>query len=250
VNGPAEFRILKERQGELAESHLKAGSFASSSTLGEMRVVGSLDGNAPLPLTGITSPEFVGARAAAGGNSQAAAFSLGSVDNELGLQSISHADHVDPHRPLQLSRAVAAAGKAGAADLRIATCVVAGALLRQSAGRRVRDLPHLIGADGTIVGFSTIVCDPHSEEGYWIDDIMIDATHQGRGYGRAAVVETLRTILKRYPRCRAVQLVCFRGNTNAEALYLSLGFVKTGETDPVFEEPVYRLSGSELDELR
>jgi diamine N-acetyltransferase len=117
-------------------------------------------------------------------------------------------------------------------------------------GEEYEHLPHLISADGTTVGFSTIVCDPHSEEEYWIDDIMIDATQQRRGYGRAAVVETLRTILKRYPRCRAVQLVCFRGNNNAEALYLSLGFVKTGETDPVFDEPIYRLSGSELDELR
>ena len=117
-------------------------------------------------------------------------------------------------------------------------------------GEEYEHLPHLISADGTIVGFSTIVCDPRSEEEYWIDDIMIDATQQGRGYGRAAVVETLRTIVKRYPRCRAVQLTCFRANTNAAALYLSLGFVSTGETDPVFDEPIYRLSGSRLDELR
>jgi diamine N-acetyltransferase len=117
-------------------------------------------------------------------------------------------------------------------------------------GEQYEHLPHLISADGTIVGFSTIVCDPHSEDEYWIDDIMIDAPQQGRGYGRAAVVETLRTIVKRYSGCRAVQLVCFRANTNAAALYLSLGFVKTGEMDPVFNEPTYRLSGSALDELR
>jgi diamine N-acetyltransferase len=117
-------------------------------------------------------------------------------------------------------------------------------------GEQYEHLPHLISADGTIVGFSTIVCDPHSEDEYWIDDIMIDAPQQGRGYGRAAVVETLRTIVKRYSGCRAVQLVCFRANTNAAALYLRLGFVKTGEMDPVFNEPTYRLSGSALDELR
>jgi diamine N-acetyltransferase len=117
-------------------------------------------------------------------------------------------------------------------------------------GEQYEHLPHLISADGTIVGFSTIVCDPHSEDEYWIDDIMIDAPQQGRGYGRAAVVETLRTIVKRYSGCRAVQLVCFRANTNAAALYLSLGFVKTGEMDPVFNEPTYRLNGSALDELR
>jgi diamine N-acetyltransferase len=120
----------------------------------------------------------------------------------------------------------------------------------RAVGEEYEHLPHLISDGRTIVGYSTIVCDPCSEEEYWIDDIMIDATQQGRGYGRAAVVETLRTIVKRYPRCRAVQLVCFRANTNAAALYLSLGFVKTGETDPVFDEPIYRLCDSGLDELR
>ena len=117
-------------------------------------------------------------------------------------------------------------------------------------GEEYEHLPHLISADGTIVGFSTIVCDPRSDEEYWIDDIMIDAAQQGRGYGRSAVTETLRTIVKRYPRCRAVKLTCFRANTNAATLYLSLGFVKTGETDPVFDEPIYRLGGSRLGELR
>ena len=117
-------------------------------------------------------------------------------------------------------------------------------------GEEYEHLPHLISADGTIVGFSTIVCEPRSDEEYWIDDIMNDAAQQGRGYGRSAVTETLRTIVKRYPRCRAVKLTCFRANTNAAALYLSLGFVKTGETDPVFDEPIYRLGGSRLGELR
>ena len=117
-------------------------------------------------------------------------------------------------------------------------------------GEEYEHRPHLISADGAIVGFSTIVCDPRSQEEYWIDDIMIDASQQGRGYGRTAVMETLRTIVKRYPQCRAVKLTCFRANTNAAALYLSLGFEKTGETDPVFDEPIYRLSGSRLDELR
>jgi len=120
----------------------------------------------------------------------------------------------------------------------------------RAVGEQYEHLPHLISADGTIVGYSTIVCDPRSEEEYWIDDIMIDATQQGRGYGRAAVIETLRKIVKRCPRCRAVQLVCFRANTKAAALYLSLGFVQTGENDPVFDEPIYRLSGSGLEELR
>lgn len=110
--------------------------------------------------------------------------------------------------------------------------------------------PHLIYADNEPVGFSTIVCDPASTEEYWIDDIMIDAPRQGLGYGRIAVVETIRTILKRYPQSKAIQLTCFRANTNAAALYRSLGFVVTGEVDPVFNEPNYKLAGAALESFR
>jgi len=116
----------------------------------------------------------------------------------------------------------------------------------KAVGDEYEHLPHLIKADRETVGYSTIACDPNSEEEYWIDDIMIDVQHQGRGYGRLAVIETIRTILKRYPRCRAVQLTCFRANTNAAALYKSLGFVATGEVDPFFGEPNYKLSGPDL----
>src|SRR6266849_555724 len=82
-------------------------------------------------------------------------------------------------------------------------------------------LPHLIVAGGgEVVGYSTTACDPASDEDYWIDDIMIDAAHQGKGYGRAGVSETIKMIVARYPKCRAVQLTCFRANTNAAALYM------------------------------
>jgi|SRR5215831_378246 len=117
-------------------------------------------------------------------------------------------------------------------------------------GDQYEHLPYLVRADSQVVGFSTIACDPGSDEEYWIDDIMIDAAQQGRGHGRAAVLETIRTILKRYPQCRAVQLVCFRANVNAAALYLSLGFVRTGAMDPAFDEPIYKLAGAGLDRLR
>jgi diamine N-acetyltransferase len=117
-------------------------------------------------------------------------------------------------------------------------------------GDHFEHLPHLIYVDYGPVGFSTIACDPTSAEEYWIDDIMIDENHQGRGYGRAAVIETIKLILRRYPRCRAVQLTCFRANTNAAALYLSLGFELTGDNDPVFDEPNYKLSKGALESFR
>jgi diamine N-acetyltransferase len=110
--------------------------------------------------------------------------------------------------------------------------------------------PWIIEGDGHIVGFSTIACDPASETEYWIDDIMIDRRFQGRGYGRAATLETLRAITKRYPQCRGVQLTCFRGNTLAAKLYLSLGFVPTGAEDDEFGEPTYVLKGAALERYR
>ena len=112
-------------------------------------------------------------------------------------------------------------------------------------------LPHLIVTDGgEVVGYSTTACDPASDDDYWIDDIMIDAAHQGKGYGRAGVAETIKKIVTRYPRCRAIQLTCFRANTNAAALYMSMGFEPTGAVDNEFGEPNYKLSGAALDKFR
>jgi diamine N-acetyltransferase len=117
-------------------------------------------------------------------------------------------------------------------------------------GDEFEHLPHLIYADEQAVGYSTTACNPTSEHDYWIDDIMIDAAYQGRGYGRAAVIETIRMILGRYRRCRAVQLTCFRANSTAANLYISIGFVGTGQYDDEFGEPNYQLAGPALDIYR
>ena len=101
----------------------------------------------------------------------------------------------------------------------------------------------LVICDGdTVVGYVTLVCDGNSFDDYWIDDIMIDAIYQGRGYGRAAMKLVLAMLPKRYSKCRVIKLTCFRGNENAAALYRSLGFETNGEVDPMFKEPVYALT--------
>jgi len=117
-------------------------------------------------------------------------------------------------------------------------------------GDEFEHLPHVIYAEGQAVGYSTTACNPASEHDYWIDDIMIDAAYQGRGYGRAAVIETVKMILHRYPRCQAIQLTCFRANSTAAKLYISLGFVETGRDDDEFGEPNYQLAGAALDIYR
>ena len=117
-------------------------------------------------------------------------------------------------------------------------------------GGNFEHLPHLIRAGDQVVGYATTACDPNSANDYWIDDIMIASEHQGKGYGRAAMVEVLKMIVARYPRCEAVQLTCFRTNTNAAALYTSLGFAPTGGVDEEFGEPNYKLSGAALAEFK
>jgi diamine N-acetyltransferase len=117
-------------------------------------------------------------------------------------------------------------------------------------GDNFEHLPHLIRDGGTTVGYVTTACDPDSADDYWIDDIMIAAEHQGKGYGRASVVETIGMIVRRYPRCRGVQLTCFRANTVAAALYASLGFEATGGIDSEFGEPNYILRDPALQPYR
>ena len=111
-------------------------------------------------------------------------------------------------------------------------------------------LPFVIRDDDAVVGYVTLVCDPKSADDYWIDDIMIDASQQGRGYGRIALDLVLRLIAGKYPRCEKIRLTCYRSNVNAEALYLSVGFVKTGRLTPEFSEPEYALSGAPLEKFR
>lgn len=96
-----------------------------------------------------------------------------------------------------------------------------------------------------MVGYAGLLCDPASDSDYWIGEIMIDASRQGGGYGRAAMREIIAHIRRNYPNCRTIQLTCHRDNRNAEALYVSLGFVKTGELNPENGHPLYALTSAD-----
>jgi diamine N-acetyltransferase len=78
-----------------------------------------------------------------------------------------------------------------------------------------------------LVGFCMYGYD--AEEGcYWVARMMIDKSHQGRGYGRAAMVEAIRRMRER-PDCHEIGLCVEPTNAAAQKLYESLGFAKTGE---------------------
>jgi len=102
----------------------------------------------------------------------------------------------------------------------------------------------------SMVGYVATLCDPSSTGDYWIDDIMIDARHQGKGLGRVAVAATIANVLTTYPKCEAIMLSCHRNNRVAAALYQRMGFEPTGEMNAATNEPNYKLEGESLRKYR
>lgn len=78
-----------------------------------------------------------------------------------------------------------------------------------------------------MVGFIMFSRCRHPEWGYWIVRVMVDAEHQKKGYGRAALREALE-LLAAEPDCDEVFISQAFDNTVAERLYLSAGFEPTG----------------------
>lgn len=89
--------------------------------------------------------------------------------------------------------------------------------------------PLAVHADEGVVGFLMWAVD-EAEDSCWLGGILVDAAHQGRGVGRAAVVEAL-TLLRTQTGRRRFALSYEPGNLVAKGLYASLGFVETGEED-------------------
>lgn len=87
--------------------------------------------------------------------------------------------------------------------------------------------PLALYQDDEPVGFAMWGFDAE-EESFWIGGLIIDAQHQGKGYGRAAM-EALLDHLASQPDYREAALSCDPENTIARRLYVSLGFVETYE---------------------
>ena len=82
--------------------------------------------------------------------------------------------------------------------------------------------PMAIYAGDTLVGFSVYGKDP--EDGnYWIVALLIDAQHQRRGYGRAAVLALVEWMRCRHS-CTQIMVGHRPENAVAARLYDSLGF--------------------------
>ena len=87
--------------------------------------------------------------------------------------------------------------------------------------------PRAIYADEEMVGFIMYDVEPEEGRGY-IPRLMVDAVHQGNGYGRAAMQQVIDLFVAN-PDCKEIRTSIHPDNERARALYLSLGFELTGE---------------------
>ncbi len=78
-----------------------------------------------------------------------------------------------------------------------------------------------------MVGFAMYTQDI-DEQKWWIYRLMVDAAQQGKGYGRAAMVELLR-LIGQLSGGNEIAISYEPENEVARKLYASLGFVETGE---------------------
>lgn len=99
-------------------------------------------------------------------------------------------------------------------------------------------LPRAICADGLPMGFVMYGFDAE-EDAFCISRLMIDSSHQGKGYGRLAMALVLADIRTREPKRDVVYISFKPANTAARALYESLGFVPDGRQED--GETIYRL---------
>ena len=99
-------------------------------------------------------------------------------------------------------------------------------------------LPLAIYDGEVMVGFIMYGRDP-ADNCYCVARLMIDERHQGKGYGRAAMLEAIKR-MRAKPDCHEIALSIEPENAVAEKLYESLGFRKTGEV--IGGEVVMRLS--------
>ena len=87
--------------------------------------------------------------------------------------------------------------------------------------------PLAIYAGDELVGFAMFGRDEESGR-WWIMRYMIDAQHQGRGYGTAALPGLIELIVERHG-CGELFLGYEPSNEVASRLYARMGFAPTGE---------------------
>ena len=90
---------------------------------------------------------------------------------------------------------------------------------------------HSLGVahDGNVVGHIMWAFD-EDEGAHWVGGAVIDAAHQGRGLGRAAM-QAIIDLLRTRESATRIALSYERDNDRARTLYASIGFIETGEVE-------------------
>jgi diamine N-acetyltransferase len=89
--------------------------------------------------------------------------------------------------------------------------------------------PLAIYAGDDLVGFALFGRDDETGR-WWLMRYMIDAQHQGKGYGTAALPVLIDLMIERH-NCGEIFLDYSPGNDLAARLYARMGFVPTGEVE-------------------
>lgn len=89
--------------------------------------------------------------------------------------------------------------------------------------------PMGIYAGETMVGFLMWGLEPGKDR-WWLVRLMIDEHYQGKGYGRAALLQVIR-LMRQSSGCDRIYLSYEPENITAEMLYKSFGFRATGEME-------------------
>lgn len=100
--------------------------------------------------------------------------------------------------------------------------------------------PYIIYAGDEMIGLFYLSYTPDSVDNYWIGGFIIEVAYQGKGYGKAALLEILRFIPTIHTNCEAVNLTVEKDNLVAQSLYKSLGFNDTGKNNK-YGEIIYTL---------
>ena len=79
----------------------------------------------------------------------------------------------------------------------------------------------------TPVGFVMLWIDKEKPK-YWVWRYMIDKNQQGKGYGKAALIQVI-DFLKTMPNIEEICLSYVPKENGADAFYTKLGFIDTGE---------------------
>lgn len=123
-----------------------------------------------------------------------------------------------------------------------ALCLIPLRSLAQAYVYRDQCMPFGIYAGDKMIGYVMVIYD-REEQTYNIWHFMIDAAHQRKGYGKAALAQVIRYIkTKPFGPSGTVLLTCSPENQAAYALYTDFGFCPTGRCDGKEQELCLKLA--------